>query len=71
MRELREWAAFEDDFGPLTIHERIDAAIARISYAVHAAAGGQMDPSAFVVKWRRPVRWDDATIWKWLEAEAN
>jgi hypothetical protein len=27
MRELLDWQTFEEDFGPMTIHERIDALI--------------------------------------------
>lgn len=27
-REVGNWARFEEDFGPLTLHERIDALIA-------------------------------------------
>lgn len=57
MRELIAWQEFEDDFGPLTIHERLDAVI-------HAQTG---EP----VKWKRPVRWTDDMIWGWLGAEAR
>lgn len=68
---IARWAEFEADFGPLTIQERIDAAIARIAYTIHASAGGKEDPSKFVVKWQRPIKWTDELLWKWMDAESR
>lgn len=61
-RELTAWAQFEEGFGPLTVQERIDAAAAQVSYAVHAAAGGKGNLADFMPQWR-PVRSMEITDW--------
>jgi hypothetical protein len=66
-----EWATFEEAFGPLTLHERIDAAAAHIAYAVHASAGGKLPPEQFVIRWGKPKRWTDDQIVSWLDAMAK
>jgi len=60
---LQEWLLFEEDFGPLTLHERIDAMSAQIAYVVHASAGGTMRPEEFQRRWvaRRPLD-DDGVV---------
>jgi hypothetical protein len=62
---------FEREFGPLTMHERMDALIGQLCYVVHASAGGKASPREFMPRWRRPVEWTDEQIWKWLDAEAK
>ena len=57
--EVARWAAFESTFGPITVQERIDAAMARIAYTTHASAGGKEPFEKFVPQWRRPQRWTD------------
>jgi hypothetical protein len=69
--EVAAWAAFEAEFGPLTVHERIDAAIARIAYTVHASAGGTEPPDRFLMEWRRPKPWTDDQLWAWMDAVAK
>ncbi len=69
--EVARWAAFESTFGPITVQERIDAAMARIAYTVHASAGGKEPFEKFVPQWRRPQRWTDEAIWSWLDAAAK
>jgi hypothetical protein len=68
---IARWAEFEADFGPLTIQERIDAAIAHITYTVHATAGGKEPPEKFAPQWRRRMEWTDENIWRWLDAIAK
>ena len=68
---VARWAEFERDFGPLTVHERLDALFGSLAYTVHASAGGKEPPEKFRVKWHRPMRWDDEQLGKWLEAEAR
>lgn len=67
--ELAEWARFQEDFGPLTVHERIDAIGQLIAYVVHASAGGNEPPERFALVWKKP--WTDDAIGRWLEAMAN
>ena len=74
MRELYAWADFEADFGPFTIHERVDHAAAQIAYMVHAVAHDkdhQLPPEKFLVKWQRPEPLTDEQIWAWLGALAK
>jgi hypothetical protein len=68
---LARWAEFESDFGPLTVHERIDAAAASIAYTVHASSGGKLPPEQFITRWKKPKRWTDDQLWMWLGAEAK
>lgn len=49
--ELLDWQEFEEDFGPMTVHERIDAAAQMIAYTVHASAGGEASPDKFRLQW--------------------
>ena len=57
MRELVHWAEFEADFGPYTIHERIDALI--------QAHTGEKP------KWGRQVPMTEEQVPRWLHAVAN
>lgn len=68
MPELIEWAVFEEDFGPLTLHERIDGAAAMIAYALHVSAGGKGDLKDFIPRWEREGK---AHITDWLSAMAR
>lgn len=68
-RELAEWARFEEDFGPLTLHERLDAMAGHIAYTVHATAGGSGRMSDFMPQWRSRRRSGD--IIDWLAAVAT
>ena len=65
--ELTEWAKFEEEFGPLTMHERIDHAAAYVAYVVHASAGGQGKPEDFTFAWKPKP---DVDIFDWLAAVA-
>jgi hypothetical protein len=69
--EVASWAEFEADFGPITIHERLDAVIAYIAYTSHASAGGKEPPERFTPRWRRPMRWNTDQLLTWLGAEAK
>ena len=69
--EVASWAEFEGDFGPLTIHERLDAVIAHIAYTVHASAGGKEAPDKFKPRWHRPMKWNDDQLFAWLDAQAR
>lgn len=74
MRELRAWADFEADFGPLTPHERIDHAAAQIGYVVHAVAvppEKRIPPEKFLARWKRDEPLTDEQIWAWLGAVAK
>lgn len=53
---------FEEEFGPLTVQERIDAMAAHVAYIVHASAGGQGRPEEFALEWR-PARRMEMTDW--------
>jgi hypothetical protein len=55
----------------LTLHERIDAAAAKVAYTVHASAGGKLPPEQFVTRWSRPAPWDDDQILAFLDAMAG
>jgi hypothetical protein len=69
--ELRDWLLFEEEFGPLTLHERIDAMSAHVAYVVHATAGGKLRPQDFVRRWevRKPL--DDDGVVSYLHAMAR
>lgn len=53
--ELAEWVAFEREFGPITLHERIDAAAAVIALHIHNSVprrhGKEYGVSDFLPKW--------------------
>lgn len=55
--ELSEWAGFERVFGPILIHERIDAAAALIAAVVANASGGKRRGKPFQLKDFLP-EWD-------------
>jgi hypothetical protein len=55
-RELTDWIAFERVFGPITVHERLDVLLARVAYAVVAAAGGKARPEDFMPRWDQAPR---------------
>jgi hypothetical protein len=67
-RELTEWAMFEEEFGPLTVQERIDAMAAYVAYTVHASAGGKGNPADFELQWRTAPK---VPITDWLSAMAR
>lgn len=75
MRELLAWQRFEDDFGPLTLHERIDHAAALISYTVAAAAGLKNDRGRaveivdFLPTWQREG--EAPSVAEWFKAVAS
>jgi hypothetical protein len=66
---LARWAEFEGDFGPLTLHERLDALLGMVAFTI-ARAGGAKDAQAadFRPRWRRQRKLTDEDIWKWLGA---
>lgn len=55
--EVAHWAEFESDFGPITLHEHIDAMI-------QAQTGEK-------VKWIKQRPLTDAQLWGWLDAMAR
>jgi hypothetical protein len=64
--EVMAWAVFEGEFGPLSLHQRMDWLIAQQTWAVFAAAGGKDfrgKVDDFVPDWRPPVRWESDTDW--------
>jgi hypothetical protein len=67
-RELAEWSLFEEGFGPLTLHERLDALAAQICYIIHASAGGKGRLEDFIPQWRRAPKME---ITDWLSALAT
>jgi hypothetical protein len=70
-RQLVEWSVFEEDFGPLTVHERIDANAALISHAiVNALTNGQAgDVADYGPRWESAE--PKAHIVDWLSAIAT
>jgi hypothetical protein len=62
--ELLEWEAFEEEFGPLLIQERIDWAVAILS----AQRAGSEDPKKFLPEWEREGQ---VHITDWLSAMAR
>ena len=51
MREIVEWQTFEGEFGPVTLHERIDHAAALIAWAVFRAQGSEAEFEDFLPRW--------------------
>jgi len=68
MRELIHWQTFEEDFGPITLQERVDAAMTAISYTTHASSGGKEPIGTFRPRWQssKPV-----DMMAWLRARAG
>lgn len=48
---LGEWAAFEEHYGPLLVHERVDIGLARLA----AIMAGESDVTKFLPPWLLPV----------------
>ena len=71
MRELLEWQTFEEEFGPITLHERVDGMAQMIAYTVHASAGGEATPDKFKPRWHKPRRWTDEELFAWLDVQAS
>jgi hypothetical protein len=63
-RELVEWEAFEEEMGPLLIHQRIDSAVAILA----AQRAGSENVSDFLPRWERE---GEAHIVDWLSAMAR
>lgn len=55
-QDLAEWAAYEQSFGPIVVHERIDAAQAMASSvnARLARAKGDLRAVKFLPQWEGP-----------------
>ncbi len=76
-RELIEWEAFEEDFGPMTVHERIDAAVAILAHQQalhHAAAQGvelHTPVTDFLPQWESETEGEGPHITDWLSAMAK
>lgn len=58
-RELMEWAAYEQTFGSLLPHERIDAGFAQVSYML---SDGKRSVRDFMPQWFRDLTADDALM---------
>ena len=67
--ELMEWAVFEEEYGPLTMGERIDHMAALVAFTAHATAGGKMTMDEFVPRWQRAQKVEPDII-GWLSARA-
>ena len=54
--DLAEWEAFEQSFGPIVLHERIDAAQAMLSSVTARSHGAKGDLRAvkFLPQWEGP-----------------
>lgn len=70
-RELTEWAVFEEEFGPLTVQERIDAMGAHVAYVMHASAGGKGKLADFMPQWKSQRALSDDNVVPWLMALAK
>jgi len=49
-----EWTAFETVYGPITVHERIDAAAAQICWIIASAFSDgkrELSPADFMAQW--------------------
>lgn len=68
---LARWAAFEADFGPLTIQERLDKLAGMLAFRIAAGRMDKPKPSDYEVRWERPIPWTDDQIAVWLEAESK
>jgi hypothetical protein len=53
--ELAEWAVFEGEFGPLTLHERMDQLVGHVT--------------GNPVEWRRQAQWSSDVDWLTLLAQ--
>ena len=67
---VARWAEFEGDFGPLTLHERLDHLFGWLAYHIWNAAHGERAPD-FQVKWRQKKPLTDEDIWRWLGAMSS
>jgi hypothetical protein len=63
-RELVEWEAFEEEMGPLLLHQRIDWAVAILT----AQRAGSEKVKDFLPQWEREGQ---AHIADWLSAMAR
>jgi hypothetical protein len=68
-RRLIEWQAFEEEFGPLTLHKRLDWAVALLTYSQAISNGYRGKPSDFLPEWESPKA--VAHIADWLSAVAR
>jgi hypothetical protein len=64
VRELIEWESFEEEHGPLLLHQRIDWAVAILS----AQRAGSERVADFLPRWEREGQ---AHIADWLSAMAR
>jgi hypothetical protein len=67
--DIARWRAWEEENGPMLLHERIDAAAQLIAYNVHAAGGGKEAPERFRINWRSRALTPDQQV-SWLRALA-
>lgn len=68
MQEMNRWAKFEQSFGPLTIHERIDNAAALICFVLNRSLGGKANLDDFRPRYRAREKVD---LFEFLKGEAN
>jgi hypothetical protein len=67
-RELIEWEAFVEEFGPVTLHERLDSGFALLMQQQAAYHGDQRSVEEFLPRWEREGK---AHIADWLSAMAK
>lgn len=58
-----EWETFEEEFGPLTLHERIDAGIALLLHQQALLHGMKGDVEDFLPRWERAGTGADLADW--------
>jgi hypothetical protein len=68
-RELIEWETFLEEFGPVTLHERLDWSVAQLVYAQAVQGGYKGSVSDFVAEWETDE--PKAHIVDWLSAVAR
>ena len=69
--ELQEWVLFEREFGPLTVHERIDAAAELVGYVTHASHGGTGKLADFLPQWRPVAQVDIVDYFRAIATRAG
>lgn len=66
MGDLVAWRRFEDEFGPLTIQERLDHGFAMLAWLL---VGKQGDPADYLPEWGPAP--EPPSMFEWLQARAR
>jgi hypothetical protein len=70
-RRLIEWEAFEEEFGPLTLHRRIEAGFALMMQQQAAFHGIERPLDDFLPRWEWESGEEGPHIADWLSAVAR